>query len=92
MMSRCLTIQGRAPLVAAKACAWRMPRSAVVPVEDVSERPGEVVTGHLDPRDLLSYLAVERSSFVLRFPPGKGHAMACEGEGLSFLVMPMSRD
>ena len=66
--------------------------SAVVPVRNLSERPGEVATTDLDPRYLLSYLDAERSSFVLRFPPGKGHAMACEGEGLSFLLMPMSRD
>lgn len=66
--------------------------SAVVPVRNLSERPGEVATADLDPRYLLSYLDAERSSFVLRFPPGKGHAMACEGEGLSFLLMPMTRD
>ena len=76
----------------AKACAWRMPRSAVVPVRDLSECPGEVATTDIDPRYLRSYLAAERSSFVLRFPPEKGQAMACEGEGLLFLLMPMTRD
>ncbi len=91
-MSKCLTIRGRPLLVAAKPCAWRMPRSAVVPVRNLSERPGEVATTDIDPRYLLAYLDAERSMFVLRFPPAKGHAMACEGDGWSFLLMPMTRD
>lgn len=87
-----MTIQGQPVLVAAKACAWCMVRSAAVPVRNLSERAGEVARAALDPRYLLADLDAERSSFVLRFPPGKGPAMAYQGEGLSFLLMPMSRD
>ncbi len=33
----------------------------------------------------------EKIRGVLRFPPGEGWPLACESEGLRFLVMPMKR-
>jgi hypothetical protein len=58
----------------------------------MTKRQPDDVVAVLDPRYLLPYLAAQRESFVLRFPPGEGWPLACEGEGLRFLVMPMKRE
>ncbi len=60
-----------------------------VPVQNLSRDPVDAVTVAIDPERLIPYLAVQRSSFVLRFPPGDGWPLLCESEGLRFLLMPM---
>ena len=63
--------------------------SVTVPVQNLSADSAEVATVAVDPERLIPYLAVQRSSFIFRFPPGDEWPLVCESEGLRFLVMPM---
>ena len=60
-----------------------------MPVQNLSADSSEAATVAIDPERLIPYLAVQRSSFILRFPPSDEWPLLCESEGFKFLLMPM---
>ncbi|MFO0888222.1 MAG: zincin-like metallopeptidase domain-containing protein [Isosphaeraceae bacterium] len=66
--------------------------SGTVPVQNLSADPDEAATVSIGPDRLLPYLAAQRSTFVLRFPPGDEWPLLCESPGFRFLLMPMKKE